>query len=430
VLRVAYVWFWRRHTNYGGDPLYFHRGANLLVDGHGFINPYAYARHRVVQAADHPPLYLVYLAAWSMVGVRSLTSHLMVSALLGSASVAVAGLAGREIAGPRAGLLGALLVALYPNVWRYDGMLLSETMVVFTVLLAVWMAYRYWHAPSRWRAVAVGAAVGLTALSRSELVMLIVFLVVPLMLLTPHASTKRRLRRLVLGVGASVLVLAPWIGFNLIRFDHTVLLSENIGGTVATSNCRQTYYGDLLGYWYYPCGQDILNQHHIGPYAFNGAADRDQFNGGVTYIRNHLSRVPVVVAARVGRITGVYRADQEWHLDQYLENTTYWVAEWGAYLFYPVALLALAGSIVLYRRGGPVWPLLAPVVTSIAAVALFYAATRFRASAEGALCILAAIAIDGAIAFVTDRRRPALDTPAPTPSAPPSSPATPVEAAP
>ena len=34
----------------------------------------------------------------------------------------------------------ALLVAFYPNIWRYDGMLLSETMVIFVVLITLWAA--------------------------------------------------------------------------------------------------------------------------------------------------------------------------------------------------------------------------------------------------------------------------------------------------
>ena len=107
---------------------------------------------------------------------------------------------------------------------------------------------------------------GLAALSRSELVLLALLLVLPLALLTP------RRRRPAPRSGAwpwpgrrPVLVLTPWVAFNLARFDHTVLLSENIGGTLATSNCDQVYYGQLIGYWYYPCGQAILDAHHIGP---------------------------------------------------------------------------------------------------------------------------------------------------------------------
>jgi len=404
-VRVAYVWIWRRPpTAYGGDPLYFHQGANLLADGHGFINPYAYARHRVVQAADHPPLYLVYLASFSLIGVRSITGHLLASTLLGAASVIVAGCCGRDMAGPRAGVLAAVFVAVYPNAWRYDGMLLSESMVILVVLIAVWLAYRYWHRPSRWRMVAVGVAVGFAALSRSELVLLSVLLVVPLALWTPGASRRRRARRLVIGLGAVAVVLAPWVVFNMVRFDHTVLLSENLGGTLATSNCRQVYYGDLIGYWFYPCGQAILDQHGIGPYAFNGAADRDQFNGALDYMRAHEARIPVVIAARVGRITGLFRPRQEAHLDVYLENTTPWVANWGLYTYYPMALLSVVGAIVLRRRREAVFPVLAPILSVIATCALFYAATRFRATAEGALCLLAAVAVDAGISALRRHR--------------------------
>ena len=58
-IRLIYVWHWRQHTVFGGDPLYYHLGADLLADGKGFINPYAHARDLTVQAADHPPLYLM-----------------------------------------------------------------------------------------------------------------------------------------------------------------------------------------------------------------------------------------------------------------------------------------------------------------------------------------------------------------------------------
>jgi 4-amino-4-deoxy-L-arabinose transferase-like glycosyltransferase len=411
-LRVAYVWFNRRHTVYGGDPLYFHLGANLLAKGHGFINPYAYARHQVVQAADHPPLYMIYLSVFSLFGITSITGHLLASTLLGAASVAVAGLAGREIGRERVGLIAAVLVAFYPNTWRYDGMLLSESMVILTVLVTLWLAYRYWHHPTRWRMVAVGAAAGLAGLSRSELVLLAVFLVLPLALLTPGASRRRRVRRLVGGMAGFALVIAPWIGFNMARFDHPVYMSENLGGTLATSNCQQTYYGNLLGYWFYPCGQAALDAHGIGPYAFNGAADRIQREAGIDFMKAHKGRVPVVVAARVGRITDLFRPRQGVYLDVYLENATRWVANLGLYTFYPMALLAAAGAIVLRRRREAVFPLLAPVITVIATCALFYAATRFRASAEGALCLLAAVALDAAVVAAT-RSRPPVEAGAP-----------------
>ncbi len=69
-----------------------------------------------------------------------------------------------------------------------------------------------------------------------------------------------------------------------------------------------------------------------------------------------------------------------------------------------MTLLAVAGAVLLRRRREAVFPLLAPVVTVLATCALFYAATRFRATAEGALCLLAAVALDAAWVAVTRDR--------------------------
>ncbi len=421
-IRLLYVWHWRQYTVFGGDPLYYHSGAKLLASGHGLINPYAYARGLTVQAADHPPLYLLYLSIFSFLGMGTITWHLLASTLLGAASIVVAALAGREIVGPRAGLIAAALVAIYPNAWRYDGMMLSETMVILMVLLSVWLAYRFWHEPTAWRLVAVGVVVGLGTLARSELALMAPFLVLPLALLSPgragrdpitpteeggagrgRAPWKRRFALLGIGAVAFTAVVGPWIAYNLVRFDHPVFLSENLGGTLATSNCDAVYYGDQVGYWNYFCGLRILEENDIGPYAFRGASDRILRQEAVRYISDHRSRVPVVVAARVGRITGLYKPQQEAQLDVYLENTEQWVSDSGLVAYYLMAGAAVAGAIVLRRRRVAVFPLLAPIVTVLVTVAAFYAATRFRATAEGSLCVLAAVAVDAAIGAVLSR---------------------------
>jgi len=404
-LRVAYVWFSRRHAVFGGDPLYYHSGAELLARGDGFINPYAYVGHRTVQAADHPPLYLMYLAVFSLFGMTSITWHLLASALLGTASIVVAGLVGREIAGPRAGIVAAVVVAFYPNTWRYDGMLLSETMVIFVVLVTLWVAYRYWHRPSIGRLAVVGLAVGLGTLARSELILLTIFLILPLALLVQDRSWGERLRLLAIGALGFLAVVGPWVVFNLVRFDHTVVLSENLGGTLATSNCDEVYYGDKLGFWHYPCGDQILANHGIGPYEFKGASDRYLRQDAIAYIRSHASRVPVVIAARVGRITGVFRPRQQASFDIYLENFPKWVSDLGLWTYYPMVVGAVIGGVILRRRREAVFPLLAAIFTVLATCALFYAATRFRATAEPALCLLAAVALDAAIGAVVRRRQ-------------------------
>jgi uncharacterized membrane protein len=68
--------------------------------------------------------------------------------------------------------------------------------------------------------------------------------------------------------------------------------------------------------------------------------------------------------------------------------------------YYVLAVLAVFGVRVLRRRHIPVFPLLAPIVTVFVSVTLTFAQTRYRASAEGVLCLLAAVAIDAGIGFI------------------------------
>src|SRR5712691_6307922 len=102
-IRIGYVLLFKNPIPVRGDPYYYHNGANLLVDGHGFVHPFLFLeKGQSVPGADHPPAYIVALAASSLVGLRSFLAHQLWSCVMGTATVVVVGLAGREIAGRRA----------------------------------------------------------------------------------------------------------------------------------------------------------------------------------------------------------------------------------------------------------------------------------------------------------------------------------------
>ena len=104
VVRIVYVLGFRRDTTVGGDAYFYHYGANLLVHGKGFIAPLQYiALHIRLEAADHPPLYVLFLAIPSAIGLGTTLAHMLWSACLGTATVALTGLVGRRVAGNRAG---------------------------------------------------------------------------------------------------------------------------------------------------------------------------------------------------------------------------------------------------------------------------------------------------------------------------------------
>ena len=407
VVRLAYVWFVYRYRTIGGDPVYYHLGGNLLADGQGFINPLSQARGVIEQGADHPPVYIVYLAVFSLIGIRSITGHMLVSCLLGAASVTVGGLAGRRIAGPRMGLIAAALMAVYPNVWRFDAMVLSETMVIFLVNVTILLAYRYLDGPSVGRLALVGLAVALCALTRSELVLLAIFLVVPLALLTRSRPWRVRLAWLAVAALVCTAALAPWVGYNLHRFDRRVLLSGQVEATFAVANCDPVYYGPNIGYWDFDCGLFTLEREGVViPQTNDGAREQLMLDNAIDYVKAHPKRWAVVEGVRLARIFNVWDPDSATAIDEWVEGNPRWVARLSLVSLWPMLIGSVIGVVVLRRRRIPVFPLLAPCATVIVTVLLFYASGRFRASAEGALCLMAAVAVEAGWLWFRSRGAP------------------------
>jgi hypothetical protein len=128
-VRLAYVLIFKNPLVLptGVDTFAFHHGANALAKGRGFGSPGFLLKPR--QTAMHPPGYLLALALPSRLGLDSVLDHQIWSLILGCLTVATIGFIGRMLAGPRAGLVAAAIAAVYPNLWLFDGELLSETLV-------------------------------------------------------------------------------------------------------------------------------------------------------------------------------------------------------------------------------------------------------------------------------------------------------------
>src|SRR5262249_26106848 len=130
---------------------------------------------------------------------------------------------------------------------------LSETLVIFGTAVTILLALRFRDAPSGRRAVAMGVACALLALTRAEQILLLGFLLCPVVLLASGTTWRRRLSWLAAATAAALAVLVPWVGFNLARFDKPTYLTSNFGSTFAESNCDATYRGPDIGYWQAAC---------------------------------------------------------------------------------------------------------------------------------------------------------------------------------
>jgi len=414
LIRVVYVWHWRREPTVeivlrDNDAAYYHQASRLLADGRGFLNPFFSAPGHPYQSADHPPAYQLFLAFFAKLGLDGSTEQLLVTAVfLGTPTIALSGLAGRALLSEPVGLVAASLVAVAPNVWSWDGMLLSESAAMFAVTLTLWAAYCYFRTPSLRLAVVVGGSVALAAMCRAELVLLLPLVALPLVWRHGETDPKARWRR-VSGVAAiAVVIIGPWIAYNLGRFEKRVYLSVGAEITLASATCDATYYGSGTGYWNFFCAKAIRDriradyppryvtvdgQRREIPQLDQSEEARFFREAATDYIGDHLGRVPVVVLARWGRVLYLWNPSHVVTADSAIEGRDRWVARAGWFTFYPLVAFAIAGAIALRQSRVPVYPILAVFVTVFAAVTLAFGTPRYRASAETALCLLAAVGL-------------------------------------
>src|SRR5206468_4370368 len=223
-----------------GDPRFFHLAANLLADGRGYIAPLPFLQHgSVIASSEHPPLWSAVLAVFSVLGARSYAAHELVGCAVGAATVVCAGLLGRRVGGDRAGLLAAVLTALYPAYVAMDGSLMSEPPFALCVALILLAALRAVEAPSLRCSALLGLAIGVTVLLRGEAIALLVLVLVPVLVKIPA----RRLAHAGVACLVAVAVFGPWVARNIATFHHPMLVSSEVGPVIGGANCDFTYGG-------------------------------------------------------------------------------------------------------------------------------------------------------------------------------------------
>jgi 4-amino-4-deoxy-L-arabinose transferase-like glycosyltransferase len=396
VVRVAFVVFVARDDHHFYDAAYYELQARAIADGRGYTDPFQYLPghpQRAVPSAQHPPLTVLALVppAWigNELGVADTTSRMAMRfeiALVGLLGVAMIGLLGREVAGDRTGLVAAGLAAVYPYLWVNDGLIMSEAFAVVLVTVAMILTLRIARGPTLWKGLALGVVCGLAALARAELVLLAPLLGLPLLWAFRDAPWSRRLGVVALvGVG-TVAVLAPWVAYNLSRFQDPTFVSTNDGIAMLASNCRQVYGGPAIGF------TDLNNcLPKSAPKGDDTVATSVYRRRATRYMEDHKSRLVLVELARIGRDWGVFRPNDMLAINVN-EGRPRWVTGLGMVFYYPMLVLGIAGIVVLRRRKIRQWPLLMPPLVVTLATVVSFGNIRFRVPAEPSLVVLASVA--------------------------------------
>lgn len=381
----------------GGDPLYYWGIARNLVEGRGWIDPYLYrGTHQIVQTAKLPPLYTMTLTLPPLLGFKSFFASRIWSAVMNTAAVPIGAAVGRDVAGRTVGVITALGLALYPNLWMPATISMSETISPVLALLVLWAGYRMARDPSLRRAVILGVATGFAALARDEMVVFAFLILLPLCLRPAAGRTWRARwgsgwRPLLGGLLATAVVIVPWVTFNSVRFGQPVLVTDRLGVTLASANCHDSWFGPLAGYWKETCAVADLAGVPGGEAGQQGAATRDALD----YVSAHLSSLPQVELERLGRTFSFWSVDNQMRLDVFLESRPQpWV--WvGLVAYYGLVLLVPAGVWRLRKARVPLLPLVAVLVDVVVVTLLAYGDTRFRVTLEPGLVLVAAVAVAG-----------------------------------
>ena len=286
----------------GGDDVLFVNIAWNLANGNG------YSMNGQLPTAIRPPAYPLLLAAvFALVG-KSVVAARVVNMLLGALVAPLIYLVGMRLFGRREAIIASLAAAVYPF-WLDNGMrVLSDTMALFLVTLALLLITILDERPhDRRLLMTTGAVLAIATLTRSELLLLLPLLCVWGWLFYGRIGIAvRRLSLLFLPV---LLALGAWLARNYVVMD-SVVMASNMGQVLWGVYNDDTFTRDrLMGGWQ-PPEPRLVNaaEFTAGRLPADGLVlpepeyNRRQLAWALAAVREHSDRLPRMVLAKLNRL--------------------------------------------------------------------------------------------------------------------------------
>jgi 4-amino-4-deoxy-L-arabinose transferase-like glycosyltransferase len=376
-----------------GDAGTYRLLAALIADGEGYIRPrILLSTGERIPTAEFPPLWPTLLAMLDLFGFDGSNEQRAFGALIGGVTIVVVGLLAASVAGRRVGAVAASLTAAHPQLVVIDTSLFSEglaVMLVATALLGVVRARRAEEGVLaatglRWWLLA-SAALGLGALTRSEIVLLALVLVIPACRVSDRQAWTRAT---IVGLAGVVVCIGGWTVRNAVSLGDVQPFTNNSGTLLLGANCDAVYSGSEIGLWNYDCA-DAIDRDGLNEPTFAS----EQRSAGIDYALDNATDLPAVGVVRILRTFGAWNIRNQLFFES-LEGRDYrWLwAGWFSWL----GLVSLSlGAAVVEKRSvwRNRWPLLVPLGVVFATALTSYGNQRFRAIAEPGVLVLAAIGL-------------------------------------
>jgi 4-amino-4-deoxy-L-arabinose transferase-like glycosyltransferase len=222
------------HWRASGDQFGYYHYARELAAGNGYVH-YLTGEPTAYYPVGYPALLAV---VFFVVGNTPLPDDYMLAVVLthvavGTASVALAYLIGRALFGARAGLAGAAIVAVFPNLVYQVTSVQLETMYIFWCLAALAIVVTHdWSTgpPTTRRLVAFGLVLGVSVVIRPFSIWFVAALFAGVVV--AGFGWGRALRTCAVPVAVVLVMMIPWTVRNAIRLDAFVPTSTNTGDTL------------------------------------------------------------------------------------------------------------------------------------------------------------------------------------------------------
>ncbi|HEX2909698.1 MAG TPA: glycosyltransferase family 39 protein [Chloroflexia bacterium] len=214
-----YAWWQAPRMGFVIDEAEYYQIAHILADGRGwsFYDAATWIR---------PPLYPLMLAGIFVIFGHSLVIIRLVQIALSVATVYLLYRLGYRAFGRRTGLMAGILAAIAWPFAVLSYLLLSETLFLFLFLLAVNFLLEYiitgkdeplsrasgpiWRQKRIWYLVGAGVSLGLSALTRGQVLSFMPFIGLWLLVALGWRQWRKALLSFVVVAVAFVLVIAPW----------------------------------------------------------------------------------------------------------------------------------------------------------------------------------------------------------------------------
>ena len=216
-LRVAWLTYVNVDPNERvDDSVFYHRAAEALAGGGGYDDPWTGR-----PTAQWPPAYPAVLALAYLPPGQNLLAGKALNVALALAGVLLTYLVASRLFSRRAGLLAALVLAVFPSYVYLSTLIFSENLFVPAFLLVLLLVVRWGLAdrqPTALQSLAVGAVIAFSALVRAEGIWLLgPALVVWLVAARGRATATRNA---VLVLAGTAVLLAPWTVRNALQLHE------------------------------------------------------------------------------------------------------------------------------------------------------------------------------------------------------------------